>query len=282
LITDTPDWKALDPGSQRSQTRIAERFLQTPVIPGEPMTFGEVAVADLQRRHIKAILAARSDTPHAASHLLRMIRKLTGVALDQEWIEYDPCYRLKYRPPLGGWKAWSDDALAAFERRWPLGSTARTAYAIARYFGHRRSDVARVRWSDLEVGAGNVVQTKTGKALWLPMHPALQEALEATERRGVYVLMTQYGQPFSIAGLGMRMQDWVHRAGLPPGHSLHGLRKTLGKHLAESGASTRELMAVLGHDDIKHAELYSKEADQKRLAAVAMNKLTKRRGEPSG
>jgi hypothetical protein len=40
-------------------------------------------------------------------------------------------------------------------------------------------------------------------------------------------------------------------------------------------------MAVLGHDDIAHAELYSREAEQRRLASEAMRKLAKR-GEPRG
>jgi hypothetical protein len=35
----------------------------------------------------------------------------------------------------------------------------------------------------------------------------------------------------------------------------HGLRKTLGKRPAEGGASTPQLMDVLGHHDIEHAEL---------------------------
>src|SRR6516165_9858198 len=281
LISDTPDWKALDPETQHTQTLIAERFLRSPVVEGGPLTFGDVAVADLQRKHIKAILARRANTPHAAAHLLRIIRKLTGVALDQEWIEYDPTYRIKYRPANKGWKAWSDESCAAFEKRWPLGTTPRTVYAIARYFGHRRSDVATVKWNDLEVAAGNVVQSKTGKALWIPMHPKLAKALEAMPRCGEYVVITQYGRPFSAKALGMRMQAWTRQAGLASGHTLHGLRKKLGAMLAEAGATTRELMAILGHDDIAHAELYSREAEQKRLASEGMRKLAKL-GEPAG
>jgi integrase len=281
LISDTLDWKALDPETQHTQTLIAERFLRSPVVEGEPLTFGDVAVADLQRKHIKAILAKRANTPHAAAHLLRIIRKLTGVALDQEWIEYDPTYRIKCRPAFKGWKAWSDESCAAFEKRWPLGTTPRTVYAIARYFGHRRSDVATVKWTDLEVAAGNVVQSKTGKALWIPLHPELAKALEATPRRCEYVVITQYREPFSAKALGMRMQDWTKQAGLAPGHTLHGLRKKLGAMLAEAGATTRELMAILGHDDIAHAELYSREAEQRRLASEGMRKLTKL-GEPAG
>ena len=160
--------------------------------------------------------ATKVDATSSTSSLLRIIRKLTGVALDQEWIEYDPTYRIRCRPAFKGWKAWSDESCAAFEKRWPLGTTPRTVYAIARYFGHRRSDVAAVKWTDLEVAAGNVVQSKTGKALWIPLHPELAKALEATPRRGEYVVLTQYGQPFSAKALGMRMQDWTKQAGLAP------------------------------------------------------------------
>ncbi len=282
LISDTPEWKELDPETQQAQTRIAERFLRSPVTEGEPLTFGEVAVSDLKRKHIKAIVARRSNTPHAAAHLLRIIRKLTGVALDHEWIEYDPTYRIKYRPAYSGWKAWREAALKAFEKRWPLGTTPRTVYVLALYFGHRRSDIASVKWIDLEAAAGNVVQKKTGKQLWIPMDPELIVALEAVERRGDYVVLTQYGKPFSVKALGMRMQEWTRLAGLAPGHTLHGLRKTLGKMLAEAEATTREVMAVLGHDDIAHAELYTREAEQKKLARAAMHKLAKRHGERLG
>ena len=55
--------------------------------------------------------------------------------------------------------------------------------------------------------------------------------------------------------------------------------------MAEGGASTRQLMDTLGHDDIAHAELYSREASQELLAREAMEKVTrlvegrKRKGE---
>jgi len=52
--------------------------------------------------------------------------------------------------------------------------------------------------------------------------------------------------------------------------------------LAEAEATTREVMAVLGHDDIDHAELYTREAEQKKLARAAMHKLARRHGERLG
>lgn len=279
LRADTPEWKALGPAIKEAQTRIAEHFLEMPIVEGDPVTFASVAVADLKRRHVKTLLARKSETPHAAAHLLRVIRKLIGVALDQEWIDVDPTYRLKYRPAYGGWKAWPDAMLDKFEARWPIGSTPRLVYSLALYFGHRRSDVTRVRPSDLEIAATNIIQRKTKKRLWLPMHQNLIDVLEKTDLKREFVVMTQYGQPFSPKALGMRMQDWTKAAGIAPGHTLHGLRKTLGKALAEHGATTRQLMDMLGHDDMKHAELYSAEANQKIMSTAAMATLVNwRRG----
>lgn len=270
-----PEWQALGPDIRTAQTRIAEKFLSAPIAEGETLTFGEVALDQLKRKHVKALLAERSDTPHAAAHLLRVIRKLVGVGLDQEWIENDPTYRLRYRPAYKGWKAWPDEMLDRFEERWPIGSTPRLVYSIALYFGHRRSDVTRVKPADFKVELANVVQQKTGKALTLPIHPNLRDALDAIpdlEARE-FVVMTAWGKPFSPKALGVRMQHWTKAAGIPPGHTLHGLRKTLGKQLAQHRATTRELMDVLGHDNIAHAELYSREAEQALMAAAAMEKL---------
>lgn len=282
LRADTLEWKTLGHSIKTAQTAIAERFLTEAIVEGEPLTFGDVDAADLKRKHVKAILARRSNTPHAAAHLLRVIRKLVGVALDQEWIEADPTYRLKFRPALGGWKAWPDEMLDRFEAHWPIGSTPRLVYSLALYFGHRRSDVTRVKWTDLEIAATNVVQQKTGKPLRIPMHANLAEVIEATTPVGDFVVMTKWGKPFSDKALGMRMQHWTRLAGIPAGHTLHGLRKTLGKALAEHGATTRQLMEVLGHDDIQHAELYSREAEQATLATAGMEKLLNWRRKPGG
>ncbi|MBW7966763.1 tyrosine-type recombinase/integrase [Bradyrhizobium sp. BR 10261] len=277
-----PEWQALGPDIKTAQTRIAERFLTTPVVEGEALTFGEVAVEHLRRKHVKALLAARSETPHAAAHLLRVIRKLVGIALDQEWIEIDPTYRLKYRPAYGGWKAWPDEMLDRFEAHWPIGTTPRLVYSLALYFGHRRSDVSRVKPADLAETSHNVVQQKTGKALTLPIHPNLADVLAAIDDlpQREFVAMTAWGKPFSAKGLTVRMRDWTKAAGLPPGYTLHGLRKTLGKALAEHEATTRQLMDVLGHDNMEHAELYSREAEQKKMAAAGMQKLMNWRRKP--
>ena len=110
----------------------------------------------------------------------------------------------------------------------------------------------------------------------LPLTPMILEALAPLDRDREFVLVTAYKKPFSEKSLTGQMAHWTGKADMKPGCTLHGLRKTLGKMLAESGSTTRQLMETLGHDDIQHAELYSREAEQQRLARDAMAQLTRK------
>ena len=51
------------------------------------------------------------------------------------------------------------------------------------------------------------------------------------------------------------------------------LFKAAATRAAENGATAHELMAIFGWVDIKEAELYTRAANRKRLAAQAMRKL---------
>lgn len=89
------------------------------------------------------------------------------------------------------------------------------------------------------------------------------------------VLKTAYGKPFSPKSLTGRMADSTKSVGLPPGYTLHGLRKALGKMLAEDGSTTRQIMDTLGHTDMADAELYARKVDQERLARAGMRKVAR-------
>lgn len=267
------EWQQLGKNSREKYIDRAERFLAMEIAPG--LTYADTPISDLRRRHIKAMIGSMSDRPHAAYDALVVLRKMILVAMDEEWIETDPTHRLKYHPGFDGYRAWTDEERAKYEARWPLGTLARTAYACGLYTGQRRGDVARLKWTDLASDSFPLVQEKTGKRLVLPILPALREALDAAPRVGPFVLGTQYGTARSVDTLTNNFIQWTTAAGLK-GCTLHGLRKTLGKILAESGATTRELMDALGHDAIAHAELYSREAEQEAMAKSAFKKVSGR------
>lgn len=276
-VLRTPDWIRHDRATKDKNTRLASEFMTMTVIEEAPDQWGDMLVADIRRRHLKDLLGRLAATPHKAKHMLVTIRKMVAVALDEEWIEVDPTYGLKFRPEYVGWRAWTAEERERFEAHFAVGTAARTCYALALWLGNRRSDVATLRWDqfDWKRGVVQLEQEKGGKALVLPITPMLHDALAPLPRIGDAVLLTAYGKPFSAKSLTGQMAHWTEKAGLPKGCTLHGLRKSLGKLLAEGGASTRQLMDTLGHDDIAHAELYSREASQELLAKEAMNKVTR-------
>ena len=275
VTTSTPEWKRMQFDTRQRQSVIAETFLNARVNAKLPTVWGDVPIAELRRRHIKAIIAERQVTLHVTKQLLGLIRKMITAAMDAEWIDIDPSYGVSFQPEYKGWRAWTREEMDMFEERWPIGTTPRLAYSLALWLGNRRGDVCSLDVDAVGPEGVKVVQGKTGRPLIVPITPMLRDVLSATDLSDGTILKTIHGRPFSAKSITGRMQEWTRMAGLPPGCTLHGLRKTLGKMLAEGGATTRQIMDTLGHTNIKHAELYSKEADQQRLSRDGMDKVVR-------
>jgi integrase len=249
----------------------------------------------LRRAHLEMLIDSYARTPDKGKHMLVAIRKLLKIAAGEEWIDSDPSALVEWRPAYGGWRPGRPTPWNGSRSAGPVGSAARTCYGLALWLGNRRGDVASLRWDQrrtrrimidgkprnvdgFEIVQGKNASRTGGKALFLPVTPMLAEILAAAPRTAETVLATACGQPFSEKSLTGAMAHWTKLAGLPKvpkGNTLHGVRKSLGVYIAESHSSTRPLMEVLGHDDIEHAELYSREASQMRLAVQGMDKVTR-------
>ena len=273
LVLRSPEWKQYSDATRQKNSFLAEQWLTSRVTPDNPMTWQAVPVADLKRRHIKAVLSDMVETPHKGKHLLVAIRKIVRAAIDEDWIEHDPTTYIRWHPSYKGWRSWTRDEIEIFIHRWEPGTTPRTIFSIALWLGLRRSDVVRLRWDQVDFVNGRVMieTSKTHKKATLKMSPMLVDDLTAALRRGPFVVMTQAGKPYSEKSLTNWMQVWTRRAGLGSGCTLHGLRKTLGKLAAEGGATSRMSMDLLTHSSLAHAELYSRDAEQERLAAAALD-----------
>lgn len=89
------------------------------------------------------------------------------------------------------------------------------------------------------------------------VHSDLQKWLAAAPRDHVTILNTEYGQPFTVNGFSGFMRDAITAAGLPLDCKPHGLRKTLGRRLADAGCYAHEIMTALGHTTLAEAERYA-------------------------
>jgi integrase len=169
---------------------------------------------------------------------------------------------------------WTDGELKAFEERWPLGTRERLAYALLLYTGQRGGDVVRMRRQDITDGVISVVQEKTGAALSIPIHAKLHAAIKAAPAKGMHLIGDQNGRPMTRPALTKLMKRAAKDACLGPECVPHGLRKAVLRRLAERGGSAKEIAAVSGHKSLREIERYTAAADQHRLSASAMGKLS--------
>jgi len=239
---------------------------------------GHRSVSGLTRERIeKGILQAYSDRPGAALSILKMLRILVRHAMGLDdtnplKLHRDPSAGIK-RPKTKEIRAWTDAELAAYEARWPIGKKERTAYALMLYAGTARVDVHRMTWRQVDATGIDYVRNKTGVPVPLGLHTELHGVLAAAARDHVTIINTAYGQPFSLNGFSQFMRRAIREAGLPLDCKPHGLRKTLGRIMADAGVSAHDIMAALGHTTLAEAERYTREADRRRGAHRAVLKL---------
>jgi integrase len=131
-----------------------------------------------------------------------------------------------------------------------------------------------MRRQDISDGVINLVQEKTDVALAIPIHAKLYAAMKACPIKGMHLIGDQHGRAMTRPAFTRMMKRAAKEAGLGPECVPHGLRKAMLRRLAEHGASAKEISAVSGHKTLREVERYTAAADQRRLSAAAMKKLS--------
>jgi integrase len=261
------DFANLSPSSQRSY-RVALK----PILAAH----GHRLVRDLPKEAARHVIEEIGATRPGMANLTRaVLSKLIAYAVEAGIRPDNPFTGLK-RYRLGTYHTWTDAEIAQFERRWPLGTRERLAFALLLYTGQRGGDVVKMLRSDIIDGRIRVAQDKARKGtineLLIPIHPALARALQAGPVVGMqHVITDARGRPLS--SLTELIEAAVKRAGLPARCVAHGLRKAALRRLAEHGSTTKEIAAVSGHRSLSEIERYTARADQAGLAKAAIAKL---------
>src|SRR5260221_2000975 len=168
------DFANLSPSSQRSY-RVALK----PILAAHGHRLVRELPKDAARHVIEEIGATR---PGMANLTRAVLSKIIAYAIETGIRPDNPFAGLRpYR--LGTYHTWTDLEIAQFERRWPLGTRERLAFALLLYTGQRGGDVVKMVRSDIVDGRIRVAQDKARKGttneLLIPIHPALARALQA-------------------------------------------------------------------------------------------------------
>lgn len=255
---------------------------------------GEVQFVELERRDIRKLLSRMSGA--SARPWLSAVRALVKHATTMELVkgdgklfdeDDDPTLGIK-PPPRGkrdgaksGFKAWDADMVAMYRDAYPLGSEARLTLEVLRYTGAAATDAAQLGWhnvqEDDEMGWAVVYSRhKTDVEGVNPLWTELQEALAASGRGRDWVgpwLQGADGMPTNGHNLSERFRRWAKLAGLPVGHTAHGVRKFYVTELAENGATVTELRSAGAWSTDEEPGYYTRAADRRKGARGFFRKM---------
>lgn len=264
-------FRTMRPSTQGVYRNIINRFCDEAGATG--IAYGDMPVAGLRREHIVKLMAARAEKPDSANGLRKVLRAMMKHAVEIEMRKDDPTRDVKpIKVKTDGFHSWTEAEIEQFEKRHPIGSKARLAFALLLFTGQRRSDVVTMGRQHIRDGYIHVRQQKTGAELDIPIMPELQTTIADAPKDHMTFLTTQFGKPFTAAGFGNWFRERCNEAGLP--HcSAHGLRKAASRRLAEYGCTVHEVAAITGHASLREVQRYTRGADQKRLADSAMAKV---------
>lgn len=121
-------FKSLAGETQRTRRNTLERFRAD---------HGERKTAELSQKHVRILLDGKAATPFMARNFLKTLRGLMQHCVDLGYRHDDPTRGVRYtripRDRQGGFLTWSEDQIATFEKKHPIGSRARLAFALLLY-----------------------------------------------------------------------------------------------------------------------------------------------------
>jgi site-specific recombinase XerC len=134
---ETSVWAGLSLATRRQRENIFAHVLASA---------GEQPFTKITTATIVAGRDRRAKTPDQARHFLDTMRGLFRWALAAKLVKSDPTTGVENPPRKkgDGFIPWTEEHVAAYERRWPLGTRQRVWLDVLLYTGLRRGDAVRL------------------------------------------------------------------------------------------------------------------------------------------
>lgn len=221
----------------------------------------------------------RAATPAQARNFLDAMRGLFRWAKDASLVSIDPTEGIRNpkRPKGPGFPAWTEEDVARYEARWPVGTRQRVWLDVLLYTGLRRGDAVLVGRQHIR-GEEIVIRTEKSQGeieVTIPILPVLRTTIKAGPTGDLALITGERGEPLTKESFGNYFREACRAAGV--NKSAHGVRKIGATRAAENGATVAELEALFGWRGGGMASLYTREADRRRLSRGAVSKLGKNR-----
>lgn len=287
-LAECADYKRLDKRTQHVRRLILESTYDEPIAPGSDKFFRDMPLVMFNSDAVEVLRDRKIQTPEAANSRVKAMRQVFKWGTRRKdsngkpYAPNNPAREVEYfRTGSMGFYTWTVQEVRQYEARHPIGTKARLALDLLLYTGQRRSDIIRFGRQHVDQELLTFTQfkgrNKKPVQLVLPILPILRRTIDATPCGALTFLINDLGRAFTDAGFGNKFRDWCDQAALH--HcTAHGLRKAGATIAADNGATPHQLMAIFGWTTLKQAEVYTRKADQKRLARSSMHLLS----PPSG
>ena len=170
-------------------------------------------------------------------------------------------------------EVWNEDDVAAYRKRWPLGTRQRVWFELLLGTGLRRGDAVMAGPQHIKEGAITMATEKTGMVAYCEVSPGLAKILKRGPTSDLTFICGEKGEPLTKESFGNMFREACNLAGVKK--SAHGLRKLAATMDADAGYSDRELEAKYAWTGGFMASLYTRTANRKRLAQAAARRLRK-------
>jgi len=259
----SPEWGQLSKSTRTNWSLYLNRI---------KAAWGPLEVRGIEPKHVLALRDRYAETPAAANNLLRCLSAMLTWSVPRGWRTDNPCLLIPKLKGGEGWKAWPWDMIELVREHGPPWMWRATALAL--YTGQRQGDVLAMTWSKLRNGVIAVKQEKTGRALLIPAHRNLLDALANADRNSIQILTNRRDRPWTQHGF---RTSWSKALVGPLAQIrdsnlvFHGLRKSAVVTLLEAGCTDAEVSAITGQSRAM-VEHYSRQVNQRKLAATAILK----------
>lgn len=201
---------------------------------------------------------------------ISVLSKIFSLALDSEFIESNPCFRVK-KLKLNNQRT-RVLSIEEEERLFAaLGDNKLISdiVSLALHTGMRRGEIFNLKWFDVDFSRNliQVRESKSGRKRFVPVNETVRSLLAGLKRRSEYVFTSpKTGGRLTDIKKGFRSA--LEKAGIKD-FCFHDLRHTAASRMADSGADAFTLMKILGHSDIRMTSRYTHATDSALRRAVA-------------
>lgn len=274
------EFLTLDEISQRRRRTDLEACFKVPLTDSDPEPMGNCPLKHLSPQMMKRMIEMK-DGNAARTTRRKHLSVLCAWGVENKHLTSNPVRDIKAGRAVktGGYYTWTiedvQQFLAYHNNPDPRSRKACLALGLLLFGGMRRQDMVVLGKQHCK---GDVIRYIPQKTIKLrrrmsqkPLLPVLKRIIDSCSDvlGDLTLLVNGFGKPFTPAGFSNWFRDRCDDADLPQ-CTPHGLKKSGATIAAENGATTRQLMAMFDWDSPQMAEVYTRAAEQKKLAGEAM------------